>query len=42
MTVILVVVARSLLSFSLLTPLAGSVSAVVGAGVALVTWSVAG
>jgi predicted MFS family arabinose efflux permease len=42
MTVIFVVVALSLLSFSLLTPLAGSVSAVVGAGVALVTWSVAG
>jgi predicted MFS family arabinose efflux permease len=42
MTVIFVVVALSLLSFSLLTPLAGSIPAVVGAGVALVTWSVAG
>jgi MFS transporter, DHA1 family, inner membrane transport protein len=42
MTVIFVVVALSLLSFSLLTPLAGSSLAVVGAGVALVTWSVAG
>jgi MFS transporter, DHA1 family, inner membrane transport protein len=42
MTVIFVVVALSLLSFSLLTPLAGSISAVVGAGVALMTWSVAG
>ena len=42
MTVIFVVVTLSLLSFSLLTPLAGSISAVVGAGVALVTWSVAG
>lgn len=42
MTVIFVVVALSLLSFSLLTPLAGSMSAVVGAGVALMTWSVAG
>jgi hypothetical protein len=42
MTVIFVVVALSLLSFSLLTALAGSVSAVVGAGVALVTWSVVG
>jgi predicted MFS family arabinose efflux permease len=42
MTVIFGVVAFSLLSFFLLTPLAGPVSAVVGAGVALVTWSVAG
>jgi predicted MFS family arabinose efflux permease len=42
MAVIFVVVARSLLSFSFLTPLAGSIPAVVGAGVALVTWSVAG
>lgn len=42
MIVIFVVVALSLLSFSLLTPLAGSIPAVVGAGVALVTWSVAG
>jgi len=42
MVVIFVVVALSLLSFSLLTPVAGSLPAVVGAGVALVTWSVAG
>jgi predicted MFS family arabinose efflux permease len=42
MAVIFVVVALSLLSFSFLTPLAGSIPAVVGAGVALVTWSVAG
>ena len=42
MVVIFVVVALSLLSFSLLTPMAGSLPAVVGAGVALVTWSVAG
>lgn len=42
MAVIFVVVALSLLSFSLLTPLGGSVPAVVGVGVALVTWSVAG
>jgi MFS transporter, DHA1 family, inner membrane transport protein len=42
MVVIFMVVALSLLSFSLLTPLAGSILAVVGAGVALVTWSVAG
>ncbi len=42
MVVIFVVVALSLMSFSLLTPVAGSLPAVVGAGVALVTWSVAG
>jgi len=42
MTVIFVVVALSLLAFSFLTPLAGSIPAVVGVGVALATWSVAG
>ncbi len=42
MVVIFVVVALSLLSFSLLMLVAGSLPAVVGAGVALVTWSVAG
>ena len=42
MTVIFVVVALSLLSFSLLMSLAGSILAVIGAGVALVTWSAAG
>ena len=42
MAVIFVVVTLSLLAFSLLMPAAGSLLAVVGAGVALVTWSVAG
>lgn len=42
MVVIFVVVALSLLSFTLLTPVAGSIPAVVEAGVALVSWSVAG
>ena len=42
MVAIFVVVALSLLAFSLLVPVAGSLAAVVGTGAALVTWSVAG
>ncbi len=42
LAVIFVVLTLSLLAFSLLAPAAGSLLAVVGAGVALVTWSVAG
>lgn len=39
---IFAVLVASLLAFSLLAPVAGSILAVVGAGVALVAWSVAG
>ncbi len=42
LAVIFVVVTLSLLAFSLLMPVAGSLLAVAGAGVSLVTWSVAG
>ncbi len=42
LAVIFVVVTLSLLAFSLLMPVAGSLLAAVGAGVSLVTWSVAG
>jgi DHA1 family inner membrane transport protein len=40
--VIFVVLTLSLLAFSLLAPVAGTVPAVIGAGTALVAWSVAG
>jgi predicted MFS family arabinose efflux permease len=39
---IFVVLTLSLLAFSLLAPLAGTLLAVVGAGTALVAWSIAG
>ena len=42
LAVIFIVVTLSLLALSLLMPVAGSLLAIVGAGVSLVTWSVAG
>lgn len=42
LAVIFAVITLSLLSFSLLTPVAGSLLAILGAGIALAAWSVAG